>query len=405
MRIPAFAASAVFAVVALTNVAHPAHAANNKAESFDGQVKTIIQEQYEHYAKAEYFSGIGVAISLPGHPVMTYAVGRQSHQPGSRPMDAESLYQIGSISKSFTSALVLQLEEAGRLSITDPVSKYIDQYPKWGYVTIERALNMTSGLPNYTDSPALNYLESQNLEHPWSNEDLLNFSYPKGAFDPPLKSGYFYSNTGYILTDLVLGSLTKKTYSELLQERIFKPLGLKHSYYPSPRPDSKAYVHLVHGYGYNQYDNPSLVGRDMRNNDLSWAGAAGGIVATTTDVANWVRDLFTDKHFLSDKSRKALTQLNSLDTGKSIDHTSAENPKGFALGVAENYVPAVGSFWFYEGQTLGFRTLYMYVPCNGVILVAAFNSATNGKNDHAHLLLVNLYKKTLATYPALQCKG
>ncbi len=405
MRIPAFAVSTVLALVALTAISLPAYCADNQKTGFDSQVKTLIQDHYNRYAKAEYFSGIGVAISLPNRPVMTAAVGTQSHHSGSRPMDVNSLYQIGSISKSFTSALVLKLEEAGKLSIKDRLSKYITKYPKWGHVTLEQALNMTSGLPNYSDSPAWNYLESKNLERHWSNEELLDFSYPKGAFNPPLKNGYFYTNTGYILTALVLRNRTGKTYPELLQDDIFKPLGLDHSYYPSPKTGSKAYEHLVHGYGYNQYDNPRFVGRDMRNNDLSWAGAAGGIVATTTDVAHWVRDLFTDKDFLSDKSRKALTSLVSQKTGDPIDQTSAGDPNGFALGVAEKYVPDIGPFWFYEGQTLGFRTLYMYVPCNKVIIVAAFNSATNGNNDHAHFLLVNLYKETLEAHPSLECES
>lgn len=405
MRIPAFAAPAALAALALAIVAPPAYCASNRSAGFDKQVNSIIHEQYRQYAHAEYFSGIGVAISLPKHPVTTYAVGTVSHRPGSQPMDADSLYQIGSISKSFTSVLVLKLEEAGKLSLNDPLGKYVTQYPKWGHVTIEQALNMTNGLPNYSDSPAWNYLESKDLQRHWSNEELLNFVYPKGKLDPPLKGGYFYTNTGYILTDLVLNRLTKKTYSELLREWLFKPLGLNHSYYPSPAPGSKAYQHLVHGYGYNQYENPELLGRDMRDNDLSWGGAAGGIVATTTDVAHWVRDLFTDPHLLGKDSRQSLTRLVSIPSGKPIEHTSPENPKGFALGVAENYAPGVGTFWFYEGQTLGFRTLYMYVPCNGVIIVAAFNSATNGENDHAHLLLVNLYKEALKTHPALQCES
>ena len=148
-----------------------------------------------------------------------------------------------------------------------------------------------------------------------------------------------------------------------------------------------------------------MLGKDITENNLSWAGAAGGLIANSEDVVRWVDALFTDEKFLSIKERSTLQQLVSLNTGKPIDKTNAKNPRGFGLGIIQAYDKELGHYWFYEGETLGYRALYLYSPCNKVIISALFNSAVNSENDHAGLLIKSLYQQLLSDRSDLRCKN
>lgn len=358
----------------------------------ENKLNTIIKSHYQKYKDKEYFSGIGVAVSLPNKAISNYSIGTIAHEQTSAKMTADSLFDVGSITKSFTAVLVLKAMGQKKLSLSDPLDKTISDYPRWGKLNITQLLNMTSGLPNYTDTPTWNYLESQNLARQWSNSELIQFVYPNAKHNPPLKAGYFYSNTGYILAAMILEKIHSTSFAEQLKKQIFNPLKLQHTYYLNPEKNSEAYHWLVHGYGYNQYDNPILVGKDLHLNHLSWAGAAGGIVASPTDVALWVRDLFESPTLLTQSQRDQMMQLVACDNGKRIASTSEKHSEGFALGVAQKYTKKIGRFWYYEGSTLGFRVLYIYIPYSKIIIVVAFNSAVNVENDHAHELATKLYQ-------------
>lgn len=363
----------------------------------------IIDAHYKKYANLEYFSGIQVSIQV-GKSLHSYVSGRISREKESTQMTKETLFQIGSITKSFTASLVLMAERDKKMRLESTLADYLDNYPHWGKLSITSLLNMSNGLPNYSNSPKINYLFSQNLKQFWSKPELINLVY-SSKFNPPLKSGYFYSNTGYILSAMILESRYKKTYKRLLLDKIITPLKLDHTFYPSPTFSAANFKRLAHGYNYNVYDNPELLGKDVTENNLSWAGAAGGLIANSEDVVRWVDALFSDEKFLSIKERSTLQQLVSLNTGKPIDETDEENPRGFGLGIIQAYDKELGHYWFYEGETLGYRALYLYSPCNKVIISTLFNSAVNSENDHAGILMKSLYQQLLSDRSDLRCKN
>jgi D-alanyl-D-alanine carboxypeptidase len=167
--------------------------------------------------------------------------------------------------------------------------------------------------------------------------------------------------------------------------------------------DSFVQSRLANGYNYNQYDNPLLVGKDLHTNNLSWAGAAGGIVSNSEDITKWVKAIFIDDDILDKAQKEKLTRLISVDTGEPLSKTTEDDPRGFGLGVIQAYDEHLGRYWFYEGKTLGFRALYFYSPCNNVIISTIFNSATFTENDHASDLIKNIYKLILQENPKLRC--
>ncbi len=375
------------------------------ATAFNQSAQQLLTAHVKQYKELEYFSGAALSISVPGEKIHNYYAGTVAHDANSAPIDAQTLFQIGSITKSYTGALILQLDKDKFIDLNSSLDKYLPQYGKWGKISLKKLLNMTSGLPNYTDTPLFNTVEAKNPSSSWSNTDLIAFVYPDSSFSPPLKTGYFYTNTGYILLDMIVNKATQHSFSEELTSRIIHPARLENTFYPLPNFDSKLSARMAHGYNYNQYDNPALVGADLVNTNVSWAAAAGGIVSNTEDIIKWVQALFIGNEIIDSKQKRELMAIVSTKTGKPIAKTSAADPQGFGLGVANIYNAEhpLESMWFYEGETLGFRAMYIYVPCNKVIISAAFNSATNDENDHGHDLLKNAYALVLKNHPGLRC--
>ncbi|KTD17754.1 serine hydrolase domain-containing protein [Legionella jordanis] len=365
-------------------------------------ITRMLQAHLEKYGKDEFFSAIQVSVKVKDQ-LNTYVAGRRSRQADSEPITPEDLFDIGSITKSFTASLALLAEGENKLKLTAPVSNYLNDYPHWGDINLNRLLNMSSGIPNYSDAPKINYLMSQNLRQFWNATDLLALVYPKNV-NPPRKPGYFYSNTGYILIQLILEKIHQTPFQALITDKIIKPLDLKNTFYPVPEYPAEVSKRLVHGYSYNIYDNPELLGQDVTDNNLSWAGAAGAVVANSEDVIHWVYELFLGNKLLNAHQKEQMQTLVSLSSGLPLKITHSKEPYGFGLGIAQGFDAKIGHYWFYEGETLGYRAIYMYVPCNEIIISALFNSATNQENDHARELVQNIYHYLLQQNQLLICE-
>ncbi len=381
-----------------------AHAAPKPADMQQAAQK-LLDEHAHHYQDLEYFSGAALSIAIPGETIRNFYTGKISHDSNSENVSASTLFQIGSITKSFTAVIMLQLEKEKVLKLEDTLGMHLPRYDKWAKVPLHQLLNMTSGLPNYSDTPLLNTVEAKNPAAVWSNESLIEFVYPKDSFSPPLKSGYFYSNTGYVLMDMMISTLTKHSYKDELLARTVQAADLNNTFYPVPAADKLIKQRMAHGYNYNQYDNPALVGVDLINNNLSWAGAAGALVSNTEDITKWVQALFIGDKILNAEQKRKMMTIVSVKTGQPINKTSVDDVQAFGLGVAQIYNKENPKelMWFYEGETLGFRAIYIYVPCNKVVISCAFNSATNSENDHSHELVVGVYNLAIKQHPSLRC--
>src|SRR6476619_7795864 len=161
-----------------------------------GRVQATLDAWLAARAPIEKVTGIAAYISFgaAGPAIETFA-GKLGRDPDARPVDQNTLYQMGSTSKSFTVAVILKLEAAGKLSIDDALGKWQPEYPAWKDVTIRRLLNMTSGIPNYS--------ETEWMSRAWANEpmraftlkELADAAYPSATNQLPVTKGYHYSNT------------------------------------------------------------------------------------------------------------------------------------------------------------------------------------------------------------------
>src|SRR5205814_4843814 len=164
------------------------------------------------------------------------------------PPHADTHFRIASNTKSMTAAVIVQLAQEGKLSLDDPVSKYVDGVPNGDNITINELLKMRSGLYNYTSAPEL----AESLDHDptrvWTPEELLAIAFERPPLFAPGKE-YDYCNTNYVLLGLIAEKLEGAPSAQVFQDRWFGPLRMKHTLLPAstsntiPEPYSHGYLY------------------------------------------------------------------------------------------------------------------------------------------------------------------
>jgi D-alanyl-D-alanine carboxypeptidase len=172
--------------------------------------------------------GTTAAVRLPDGAWWTGAVGVTSLQDP-KPMTPETGFRIGSGTKPFVAALVLQLVDEGKLSLSDPLGQHLPDYPAWEQVTIAQLLGMEAGLPDYLVDTELWLDAFAAPGKPFAPEALLEYV-KDDPLDYPPGEGCAYSNTNYILLGLVVEKVTGNPVEQELKNRIIEPLGLAHTF-------------------------------------------------------------------------------------------------------------------------------------------------------------------------------
>lgn len=230
-----------------------------------------------HVEKGE-FSGV-VQVTVADKVVFERSYG-QANREWSIPNTPDTTFRIGSITKQFTAAAILRLQEQGKLALTDPVKKYLPDIPAaWANVTLYQLLTHSSGIPDFFDAPGFGAVRSRNV----TPADLIGLVRDKPlGFAPGTK--WSYSNTGYDLLGLIIEKLSGQRHASFLQDTFFAPLGMKATGYDEaatilPRRAS-GYVRegdAVHNAGYV---------------DVSVLYAAGGLHSTVGDLMIWEKALY-----------------------------------------------------------------------------------------------------------------
>jgi len=339
----------------------------------------------------EHLSALSMTVSLDRSRPAINAVAGTTTYGGSTRATPASLFQIGSNTKAFTAVLVLQLEAQGRLSIDAPIGEYLPQYPAYRHLTLRRLLNMTSGLESYDNTPQW---ERGYVEHPKANlsaDALIRMVYPEIRFAPGTK--YYYSNTGYLLAQEIVAARSKSHNFDAEMARLIASAGLKNTYYTSTVYPPAVASRVVAGYYENNEPGlRAMLGKDISGSSLSWAQGAGSMVSTAEDLTRWARELYAGTRLLPAKQRRELFALVSTRTAKPIETVSAKDPSGFGLGVAQRYEPNLGTFWFYQGETLGFRAAHLYFPKSGLVVAIFANSRPTESQSKLQELFATVYK-------------
>jgi D-alanyl-D-alanine carboxypeptidase len=210
-----------------------------------------------------------------------------------RPMRPGLTYRVGSLTKPFVATVVLQLVAEGRLSLSDTVERWLPGILPYGdQVTLRQLLNHTSGVPDYVIAPILELYGSwPGRFRSWTPQELVALVADQPP-DFPAGTAWSYSNTGYILVGLIVEAATGHKLGKELTRRIFRPLGLRDTYFPVNRPDipgrnARGYSLPLSPQG-EVLDGP-LVDFTVYNPSLAWA--AGALVSDLDDLARFFRAL------------------------------------------------------------------------------------------------------------------
>ncbi|HYG65843.1 MAG TPA: serine hydrolase [Thermoanaerobaculia bacterium] len=271
------------------------------------------------------------------------------------PIQPDMTFELGSLTKQFTSAAILMLAEQGKLSVEDEVTRYLPDFPTHGRkITLEHLLTHTSGIPSYTGLPDWMAKARQDM----SVDELIGvFKGRPLEFEPGEK--WAYNNSGYVLLGAILEKLSGKTYEQFVEEEIFKPLGMTSSRYGSL---SEVIPGRVSGYGRTpdgNWSNAPYLSRTLPY-------AAGALVSTLDDLARWDRALSAGD-----------------GEGKLLSRASLERiytPYRLASGKSSRY----GYGWFvselqgqrsleHSGGIFGFVTYMLRVPEERLLVVVLSN--------------------------------
>src|ERR1039457_4687376 len=257
-----------------------------------------------------------------------------AHQESRLPRYDSSLRAWHTNTKAFTAVILLQLEAEGKLSIDDPVGTWLPQYPAWRHITIRQLLDMTSRIPGYTSQPAFAAAIEANPSARFTTARLV--SYVTGL--PLGPAGYHYTNTDYILAQMIIEKVTHESYASQLTQRIIDPLRLRSTCLaPYTCPPSDA-ARMPAGYLYIAGVPPSLLGQAMPPLALTWAQGTGGIISSLAGLTTWDRALYYGQ-LLPPRQQHQLESLVSEATGQPIARTSLADPAGYGLGVPPRNSP------------------------------------------------------------------
>jgi CubicO group peptidase (beta-lactamase class C family) len=301
--------------------------------------------------KKQRIPGISVAVIKDGKIVKSGGYGYANLELKVRATD-HTVYQIQSVTKTFTSAAIMMLAEEGKLNIDDKLIKYLPDAPDtWKTITLRHLLTHTSGIKDFINEPVgdLRLELTENLVYEQAKLRKLNF-------EPG--DQYQYSNTNYHLLAMVIRKLTGEYYGDVLRKRIFEPLQMKETRIVTL---SSLVPNRASGYVWDK-DGEVSNGNFVAESILSYAG--GGIMSTVLDLAKWDAALYGNQ-ILSEAAKQASWSQTKLNNG---------SVSGYGFGWVVNTLSGHRQLAHSGGHVTGFGTILMRFPDDKLTVVVLTNA-------------------------------
>ncbi len=338
-----------------------------RADAVDDYIKGELRKRH--------IPGLSLAIWRDGQVVKSAAYGLANIELNVAAVP-QTVFQIQSITKTFTSAAILLLAEEGKLSLDDAVGKHLDGVPEaWKDITLRHLLTHTSGIKDFINEP------TASLRLDVTEEDVLKATAPRPLnFAPGEKWGY--SNTNYHLLAMIIRKHTGKSYGDYLKERIFRPLGMS-----ATRVYDHSAVISGRASGYHWRGERFVNGDFVAEPILGYGG--GGILSTAPDMAAWAGA------FLSGKVLKQETIGQAWTPAKLKDGTSCSYGLGWGVGSADGH-REIGHG---GGHMTGFSSYLALYPDDKLAVVVLTNAININAGKIARYV-AGLHVPALAPTPA-----
>jgi D-alanyl-D-alanine carboxypeptidase len=279
-----------------------------------------------------------IAAGAPGAILLTARHGDTVVAAAGRRLRAGASFRIGSLTKTYVAAVVLQLAAERRLSLDDPVASYLPGVvPGADAISVRQLLQHTSGLPDFDGLPAVTqpYLAGD-LGYVWAPRALVDLAVAQRPLVAP-GTGFAYSSTNYLVAGLLVEAVTRRPLGDVLRARIFRPLRLRHTAFAlsgdAPLPQAHGFTV---GPGGRRVDVTALT-------PYSWA--AGAIVSTADDVATFYRALLS--------GRVVPPRMLSAMLGTVADTHPDVPGQRYGLGIVR-FPTRCGAAWGHNGDTAGY---------------------------------------------------
>lgn len=308
--------------------------------------------------------GVSVGIARGGDVFLARGYGHAQLEHGV-PARAETVYRIGSLTKQFTAAAIMQLVEQGRLGLDDEVTRFLPDYPVQGRrITIHHLLTHTSGIRSYTGLGPRFWNEASRLDLDHAGM-LALFQHEPLDFEPGAQ--YRYNNSGYYLLGMIIERVSGQPYAEYLAQRLLAPLGLRSTSYCDER---RVIPHRAQGY---EVVNGAIVNDGAIS--MNTPGAAGAMCSTVLDLLAWQR-AFNEARPVGPAARDRMRTA----------HVAASDSTGYGYGLGVGRLDG-RILVSHSGGINGFNAYLAHLPDPDLTVVVLTNNGGGRAPQLGQLLL------------------
>jgi D-alanyl-D-alanine carboxypeptidase len=306
----------------------------------------------------QHVAGMSIGVGRNGHVLFACGYGLRDREHR-LPADAATVYPVGSITKQFTAAVVMQLAAAGKIDIDARLATYLPRAPHARELTVRELLDQTSGLPDYVET-----LPVKDLTSPlWG---LRPAQYAARIAERPLLfvpgSKFRYSNTNYMLLGMLIATVSGRPYDQALRAAILDPQALLATEYL--RRLTPPGTDVAHGYGYGYAKQGFVTVPDM---PMAWGNAAGALASNVADLIRW------DGAFFGGKVVDTAA-VRTMTTAPKLAAPVSKEPllRGYAFG----WVIGTGNgrrIVWHNGGVIGGRAMNATFPATGLEVIVMMN--------------------------------
>jgi CubicO group peptidase (beta-lactamase class C family) len=330
---------------------------------FAQKMKEKIDHYIQEYVQDKDFNGTALVVK-DKKIILKKGYGLRNIEEGLR-NNIDGIYQVASLTKQFTAAVIMQLEKEGKLTLLDKLSKYFPEYPDGKKIEISHLLNHTSGLYDFINDPEL---LKKNVSIPSQKEELLSM-FMKSQLKSEPGEKYRYSNTGYMLLGYIIESVTQTSFEQNVRQRILQPLKMTQSGF-----DFINLKNINKEKGYTSIKDPAPVSSIIVDSTISYA--SGALYSTVDDLYKWERAIYTEK-------------ILSQHTWKTV-FTPYKNKYGYGWGIDTFYSKEVLG---HGGNIPGFSSYILRVPQDKVVIILLDNSSSAALAKMAKSIVAILYEQ------------
>lgn len=327
--------------------------------SFNASAKNSLTEQLQDLLNTSIAHsntpGAVLLVSSPDLGTITVAAGLADKKKNVA-MKVTNNFRIASMSKLFLAVAVLKLIEQGKLKLNDKIADLlpdtidVERISNANNVTVRQLLQMRSGIPNYIDYESYLELIDKMIGKEWTPELCIELIYDKKGHSAP-GIEYEYSNTNYLLLQLIVENLEGVSYADVIREQILDPLELKHTFIETQESDD---THFLQTKGYSLEDEQLI---DVTNYNDGWGLGDGGIISTAEDLNRFINALLKDNKLLSAVSLRRLLSFKD----------------DYGLGIWREEINDEMA-WSHNGSSSGFQGQFYYFPEQQLTIILLTNN-------------------------------